>query len=151
MGPDMADISGVNLSGVRTGLAQGPLIGPGPENIASGRVAPDRAATDHSPVGKSQIGPPLAPLLPRPDTDILAGPSPAFQASLLEIQSDLQNVINRMAAARELARNEQAISPVKSLTNPPDKPTIALPVQDIQQPAAARQLDLAQHKIGMTK
>lgn len=39
------------------------------------------------------------------------GPSPAFQASLLEVESDLNFVIEQVEAAREKAANDAAISP----------------------------------------
>lgn len=50
------------------------------------------------------------------------GPSPAFQASLLEVESDLNFVIDQIEAAREKASNEAAISP-----NTGVRPTVDLP------------------------
>lgn len=40
--------------------------------------------------------------------DGLTGPPPAFQASLLEVQSDIQFVIKQVEAARERANNQRA-------------------------------------------
>ena len=50
--------------------------------------------------------------------DPMPGPPPAFEASLLELESDLQSVIKRVAAAREKARDLQAIAPETPLTSP---------------------------------
>lgn len=46
-----------------------------------------------------------------PDNEvILAGPSPAFEASLLELEADIDNVIKRVHADREKARDIDAVS-----------------------------------------
>jgi len=50
----------------------------------------------------------------RPEIEPHAGPSPAFQASLLELENNLEAVIKRVEAARERTRNEQAISPSRA-------------------------------------
>jgi hypothetical protein len=47
------------------------------------------------------------------------GPPPAFQASLLEVESDLSYVIKRVAAAREKARDELAIRTEPAQTQAP--------------------------------
>lgn len=44
----------------------------------------------------------------RTDPDQIAGPSPAFQASVLEIETDLQNSIARIEAARAKAESDAA-------------------------------------------
>ena len=45
--------------------------------------------------------------------DVLTGPPPSFEASLLELEGDLETIIKRLDAARELAREttKQATSP----------------------------------------
>ncbi|MBU2935465.1 MULTISPECIES: hypothetical protein [Pacificibacter] len=45
------------------------------------------------------------------DADILTGPTPAFQASLLEVESDLRNVIARVEAKRAQISDAAAIAP----------------------------------------
>ena len=52
-----------------------------------------------------------AKVLVRPDEDTPTGPPPAFEASLLEIETNLEIVIKRVEAAREKARIALAISP----------------------------------------
>jgi len=47
----------------------------------------------------------------RPDEDTPTGPPPAFEASLLELETNLEIVIKRVEAAREKARIALAISP----------------------------------------
>lgn len=53
--------------------------------------------------------------------DRLTGPPPAFEASLLEVESDLSYVIKKVEAAREKARDAQAIK------SEPTPAPIALP------------------------
>lgn len=48
----------------------------------------------------------------RPDPNVLTGPSPAFQASVLELEQDLQNVIARLEAARGKRESDTAMGPV---------------------------------------
>lgn len=43
--------------------------------------------------------------------DILVGPTPAFQASLLEVELDLRNTIAELAAKRSQSTDEAAIAP----------------------------------------
>ncbi|MBU2867206.1 hypothetical protein [Pacificibacter marinus] len=52
----------------------------------------------------------LAPKQPL-DVDTLTGPTPAFQASLLEVESDLRNVIARVEAKRAQISDAAAIAP----------------------------------------
>lgn len=47
--------------------------------------------------------------------ETIPGPTPAFQASLLEIESDLQNVIAMLEAARTRSRDEAATAPAAAL------------------------------------
>ncbi|MGB5557223.1 MAG: hypothetical protein WBN04_04330 [Paracoccaceae bacterium] len=55
--------------------------------------------------------------------DPMPGPPPAFEASLLELESDLQSVIKRVAAAREKARDLHAVAPESP------SPTLAEPAK----------------------
>lgn len=52
---------------------------------------------------------------PRFDVDTLTGPTPAFQASLLEVESDLRNVIARVEAERAQASDAAAIAPAPQM------------------------------------
>lgn len=47
----------------------------------------------------------------RHDENIIAGPTPAFQASVLEVESDLKNVIAKVEAKRTQLADEAAIAP----------------------------------------
>lgn len=49
----------------------------------------------------------------RPE-DILTGPTPAFQASVLEVELDLRNTIAELAAKRSQSKDEEAIAPRKT-------------------------------------
>ena len=61
------------------------------------------------------------------DPDMLTGPTPAFQASILEIETDLATVIARLEAARTRSRDEAALhSPVPQA--PLDRPDGTDPV-----------------------
>ena len=51
--------------------------------------------------------------------DSLVGPPPAFEANFLEVESDLNYVIKKVEAAREKARNEQAIQSEPAPTRAP--------------------------------
>ena len=51
--------------------------------------------------------------------DRLTGPPPAFQASLLEVESHLNYVIKKVQAAREKARDEQAVQSNPAPTRAP--------------------------------
>jgi hypothetical protein len=52
---------------------------------------------------------------PRFDVDTLTGPTPAFQASLLEVESDLRNVIARVEAKRAQISDAAAIAPAPQM------------------------------------
>ncbi|RPE71837.1 hypothetical protein EDD53_0967 [Pacificibacter maritimus] len=53
---------------------------------------------------------------PREDYDpnMLTGPTPSFQASVLEVESDLRNIIAQVEAKRAITLDEAAIAPVVS-------------------------------------
>lgn len=48
---------------------------------------------------------------PRNDENVIAGPTPAFQASVLEVERDLKNVIAKVEAKRTALADEAAIAP----------------------------------------
>lgn len=50
------------------------------------------------------------------DADTLTGPTPAFQASLLEVESDLRNVIARVEAKRAQISDAAAIAPAPQVS-----------------------------------
>ncbi|MFT6526662.1 MAG: hypothetical protein ACJAYH_000345 [Celeribacter sp.] len=52
---------------------------------------------------------------PHFDADTLTGPTPSFQASLLEVESDLRNVIAQVEAKRAQKSDAAAIAPAPSL------------------------------------
>lgn len=63
---------------------------------------------------------------------VIAGPSPAFEASLLELEADIENVIKRVYAEREKARSGDAVK-LDQVPSPPEtevEPAAALPDQD---------------------
>lgn len=53
---------------------------------------------------------------PRFDADTLTGPTPSFQASLLEVESDLRNVIAQVEAKRAQDSDASAIAPAPRST-----------------------------------
>ncbi|MBV1867068.1 MAG: hypothetical protein KUG69_04060 [Marinosulfonomonas sp.] len=59
----------------------------------------------------SKSGNDAATPLARLDENTPTGPPPAFEASLLELETNLEIVIKRVEAAREKARTALAISP----------------------------------------
>jgi len=145
----MADISSVNLNGVHTSTAHAR-----PNGSDTGISRPNQTEADKSGGGQnlpiSTSGFPPAPLR-EPDASTLAGPSPAFQASLLELQSDLQIVIKRIAAARELARSADAISPGSDKSETPDTGADTKPHQSARQFEPTSTNDVLRRKIGMTE
>ena len=53
----------------------------------------------------------------------LTGPPPAFQASLLEVEADIDFAIKKMEAAREMAADARAVEPAgEQLRTPPPDP-----------------------------
>lgn len=48
--------------------------------------------------------------------DILVGPTPAFQASVLEVELDLRNALAEIAAKRSQTADEAAIAPASAAT-----------------------------------
>lgn len=78
-----------------------------------------------------------ADLRPR-DEHILTGPPPTFEASLLEVESDLDAVLRRIEARRELQKAQETIS----LTAPEVSPTDTVrPTGTIDAPDAAARSD----------
>ena len=76
-------------------------------------------ATDHSRSRDADDAPRRRPALdPQP------GPPPSFEASLLELESDLQSVIKRVEAAREKARDLHAVDPERPSPTPAEPPKI---------------------------
>lgn len=56
---------------------------------------------------------------PRFDADTLTGPTPSFQASLLEVESDLRNVIAQVEAKRAQQSDAAAIAPAPATNATP--------------------------------
>lgn len=96
----MSGISSIGSNGAHAVTARPLAI----ESPQTGRLPPPEPASRvEKPMSRPQ--PTEQPKPHRPD--VLTGPPPAFQASLLEIESNLQTVINRLEAAREHARTDQ--------------------------------------------
>jgi hypothetical protein len=51
---------------------------------------------------------------------VIAGPSPAFEASLLELEADIENVIKRVYAEREKARTGDVVKLDQEPPSPPE-------------------------------
>ena len=69
--------------------------------------------------------PPMAKLHPRPDPHALTGPSPAFQARVLDLEKDLTQIIARLETARSLQEASRitaapATAPAPRTTATPD-------------------------------
>ena len=86
-----------------------------PENTQSSGTATDHGRDRHANSEMHRN---------RPAIDPLPGPPPAFEASLLELESDIQSVIKRVEAAREKARDLHAISPESPSSIPAEPPKI---------------------------
>jgi len=68
--------------------------------------------------------------------DTIPGPTPAFQASLLEIESDLKNVIAKIEAARTRETDEGAVS-----AEPPNRSAERPEAANDARPAARKRTD----------
>lgn len=78
----------------------------------------DSSQVNHDTAGAYAPSDPRDTLTEKPhfDTDTLTGPTPAFQASLLEVESDLRNVIARVEAKRAQVSDAAAIAPAPQTT-----------------------------------
>lgn len=86
-----------------------------PEGASSGRTSTDLQHRPQAQKPKSKVvfDPPK-----QLDGQVLTGPPPAFSTSLLEVETSLKTAIDRMTAAREMARNDVAV-PVDNETHGP--------------------------------
>lgn len=107
------------FNSVRTAAPPQISLGSPPAQTANPSSAPERSKPD-KPSGQHvpSAGEPIAQsaddaakALIRPDEDTPTGPPPAFEASLLELETNLEIVIKRVEAAREKARIAMAVSP----------------------------------------
>ena len=55
---------------------------------------------------------------PLPDEHVLTGPPPTFEASLLEVESDLDAILRRIEARREMQKAQQTIALPADTTKP---------------------------------
>ncbi len=104
------------------------------QEVWPANVAPQQAVQKLEKTGSSQTSTEYSSTKPQLADDIrvrqqsnravklddgLIGPPPAFEASLLEVESNLIYVIKKVAAAREKARNELAIQSEPAPTRAP--------------------------------
>ncbi|WP_226550308.1 hypothetical protein [Celeribacter naphthalenivorans] len=107
--PDVPQIAETALNGTATYTKGNELPGQNGDILsykidevsdASSVTASERAMTSEYDTDKMEL----------PD-DILTGPTPAFQASVLEVELDLRNTIAEIAAKRTQVEDEAAIAP----------------------------------------
>lgn len=115
----MSDSFGLNSIGPASHAARPAPQAPRPAIPALEDSRSSGTATDHS----RSRDPDVAPRRP-PALDPMPGPSPAFEASLLELETDLQSVIKRVEAAREKARDLHAVAPELPSPTPAEPPRI---------------------------
>ena len=109
----MFDVSGINSVGAFGHAARPSPVEHRPavpklDKTSSGRTTNDYVGTRPQQMPVQDVQPDRSNH--QLDADVLTGPPPAFQASLLEVEAKLQNIIKRVEAAREMARNDQATS-----------------------------------------
>lgn len=107
--PDVPQIAETALNGTATYTKGNELPGQNGDILsykideasdASSVTASERAMASEYDTDKTEL----------PD-DILTGPTPAFQASVLEVELDLRNTIAEIAAKRTQVEDEAAIAP----------------------------------------
>jgi len=112
----MSDFSSVQPIG---GYGYAPRPTPPPQTQAVAALVETGAGQTSNEYNKTK---PQQALLEQPedaikqdhiDPDELTGPPPSFRASLLEVESQLENIIKRVEAAREFERNSQAVAAEK--------------------------------------
>ncbi len=87
-------------------------------------IAPPEKSAAGSGATGGNVNPDTTPRQNRAGSDPIPGPPPAFEASLLELESDLQSVIRRVEAAREKARDLHAVAPDLPSPAPAEPPKI---------------------------
>ncbi|MBW6417010.1 hypothetical protein [Celeribacter sp. PS-C1] len=107
--PDVPQIAETALNGTATYTKGNELPGQNGEILSYklDEVSDASSATEAERAMKAVYGIDTSEL---PD-DILTGPTPAFQASVLEVELDLRNTIAEIAAKRTQAEDEAAIAP----------------------------------------
>lgn len=86
---------------------QAPATAPDPSTNPSGQTAASLVGRPSATPPPSEIDRRLTAAKDRP-----AGPPPAFEASLLEIEADIDAILKRLEAAREKDKTDMAIRPV---------------------------------------
>lgn len=113
----MLDSLGLNPVGPASHAARPTPSPPPPAVPALERSGASGTATDQSLSRNSDEKP-----MRHPAIDPVPGPPPSFEASLLELESNLKSVIKRVEAARERARELHAVtldSPSPTPSEPP--------------------------------
>lgn len=107
--PDVPQIAETALNGTATYTKGNELPGQNGEILSYklDEVSDASSVTEAERAMKAVYGIDTSEL---PD-DILTGPTPAFQASVLEVELDLRNTIAEIAAKRTQAEDEAAIAP----------------------------------------
>lgn len=106
--PDVPKIAETALNGTATYTKGNELPGQNGDILTYPREIDAEADTAAVPTYVTEY--PLAAQNALPE-DVLAGPTPAFQASVLEVRMDLRNAIAEHAAKRTQSEDEAAIAP----------------------------------------
>ena len=108
----MQEIAGAKPLNFHVALPQPPvrppvtMVAAGADAGSAGTATDGRASGDSRHPGSTPL--PADPRASRPDRFTLAGPSPAFQASILEVERDFRNVLARIEATRAKAEADLA-------------------------------------------
>ncbi|WP_417274576.1 hypothetical protein [Celeribacter halophilus] len=108
--PDVPEIAETALNGTTTYTKGNELPGQNGDILTYPRTDASEADTATGAVPTSVVEHPSAAQNALPE-DVLVGPTPAFQASVLEVRMDLRNAIAEHAAKRTQSEDEAAIAP----------------------------------------
>ncbi|MBU2888683.1 hypothetical protein [Celeribacter halophilus] len=106
--PDVPEIAETALNGTTTYTKGNELPGQNGDILTYPRTEAAETASGAVPTSVSEHPSAAQNALPE---DVLVGPTPAFQASVLEVRMDLRNAIAEHAAKRTQSEDEAAIAP----------------------------------------
>lgn len=102
------------VGSIRQGIGQVPVHQQAPATAQNPNLNPSGQTAASYVQGPSATPPPPSEIDRRLTAakDRPAGPPPAFEASLLEIEADIDAILKRLEAAREKDKTDMAIRPV---------------------------------------
>ncbi|WP_460275240.1 hypothetical protein [Celeribacter sp. ULVN23_4] len=128
--PAVPQVAKTALNGTATYTKGNELPGQNGTKLSYERTTDEASATSARRTSMSEDQSAHTAYDPDLPDDILVGPTPAFQASVLEVELDLRNTIAELAAKRSQSTDEAAIAPATTASRhanePVPKPTEAL-------------------------